>query len=89
MADTETEICLPDIGAAQIPLQISSWLVNIGEAIQEGDRIVEVLIPGMTFDINSPRSGVLIRIEKSSGAFVKQGDVLGYLRPVATEIVEL
>ncbi|MDB5386162.1 MAG: hypothetical protein JWM11_1808 [Planctomycetaceae bacterium] len=79
MADLEYPITMPEIGAGQLPVQVSSWLVETGEFVFEGDRIVELLVPGMTFDVRAPADGKLIRIDKSSGANVKAGETLGQL----------
>jgi pyruvate/2-oxoglutarate dehydrogenase complex dihydrolipoamide acyltransferase (E2) component len=77
--DSEQQIVMPDVGAGQLPVHVSSWLVETGEYVFEGDRIVELTLPGMTFDVHSPADGTLIRIDKSSGATVKAGEPLGQL----------
>jgi len=82
MSATSEQTCdliLPEIGAGQLPIQISSWLVALGENVLEGDRIVELVLPGITFDVNAPADGRLVRIEKFSGAVVNEGDLLGQL----------
>ena len=49
-------IVLPDLGASAV---VSLWYVQPGERVFEGDRVVEVLIPGATFDVAAPATGVL------------------------------
>ena len=78
----EHDITVPDLGAGKLPVRVCSWLVQIGETIHEGDRIVELSLPGVTFDIHSPADGQLIAMEKSTGDEVRQGDVLGRLLPL-------
>ena len=76
-------IVLPDLGAGadESNVRISAWLAEPGEMILQGDRIVELLIPGMTFDVPAPVSGRLTRIDKFLDAAVSAGDVLGWIEP--------
>ncbi len=50
-------ITMPDLGSANAV--VSLWYVRPGDAVYEGDRVVEVLIPGLTFDVPSPATGRL------------------------------
>jgi pyruvate/2-oxoglutarate dehydrogenase complex dihydrolipoamide acyltransferase (E2) component len=50
-------ITLPDLGPARATLSL--WYVRPGDRVFEGDRVAEVLIPGATFDVPAPASGVL------------------------------
>ena len=52
------EILLPELGAA--PAAVSVWFADPGEAVYEGDRLVEILVGGATFDVSSPATGRLI-----------------------------
>jgi pyruvate/2-oxoglutarate dehydrogenase complex dihydrolipoamide acyltransferase (E2) component len=74
-----TPLTLPDLGPAGEELRVSCWLVDLGDAIDEGDRVVEILMDGITFDVLAERSGTLTRIERPLDAVVKTGDVLGWL----------
>lgn len=79
----ELPIIMPDIGAGRWSVQVCAWLVNLGDQIREGDRLIEVSLPGLTFDVNSPADGQLIAIDKTVGEKVGPGDVLGRLIPSA------
>ncbi len=74
-----TPIVLPELGAGDEPVRVSCWLVDPGEAVLAGDRVVEVLVRGMTFDVSAPAAGVLSRIEKSDNSVTAAGDVLGWI----------
>lgn len=76
-------IVMPDLGAGQVTIRVSTWLVTLGESLDEGDRIVELLVPGMTFDVAAPASGRLAHIDKFADAEVRAGDVLGWIEPSA------
>ncbi|MDB5338681.1 MAG: hypothetical protein JWN70_4300, partial [Planctomycetaceae bacterium] len=58
----------------------------LGETVHEGDRIVELSLPGMTFDINSPADGQLISIDKTLGSEVHPGDILGKLLAIEDDV---
>ena len=78
-------ISLPELGAHNEPVRISCWLADLGELVDEGDRLVEVLIHGVTFDVPAPASGMLVRIETSFDADVRTGDTLGWIETNAGE----
>ena len=44
----QVEIRLPELGAA--PAVLSVWFAEEGERVYEGDRVIEVLVDGATFD---------------------------------------
>jgi pyruvate/2-oxoglutarate dehydrogenase complex dihydrolipoamide acyltransferase (E2) component len=74
-----TPVLLPDLGTRDEPVRISTWLVDPGETVEAGDRIVELLVQGITFDVAAPQSGVLMRIDKAFDVTVGPGDVLGWI----------
>lgn len=72
-------IMLPDLGAKDQPIRVSTWLTQIGEEVIAGEAIVEVLLKGITFDVEAPVSGKLRRIDRFENDAVVTGDVLGWL----------
>jgi 2-oxoglutarate dehydrogenase E2 component (dihydrolipoamide succinyltransferase) len=72
-------VILPDLGAGDEELRVSCWLVDLGDAVDAGDRIVEILFDGVTFDVTAEQSGTVTRIERALDAVVRPGDVLGWL----------
>ena len=72
---------LPELGTSGEAVKVCCWLVETGEDVDAGDRLVEVLIRGVTFDVASPTAGTIVRIEKSLNATVSTGDVLGWIVP--------
>jgi pyruvate/2-oxoglutarate dehydrogenase complex dihydrolipoamide acyltransferase (E2) component len=69
------EILLPELGAA--PAVVSIWFADPGEAVYEGDRLVEILVSGATFDVSSPATGRLIGKLALPDDPVLPGQVLG------------
>lgn len=78
-----TPIVFLDIGAGDETVQISCWLVDQGHAVAAGDRVVEVRLKGVTFDIAAPAAGTLCHIERYLDMVVSPGDVLGWIEPAA------
>ena len=74
-------IRLPEIGAGHDSLTVSCWLVDIGELVDRGDRVVELVTAGSTFDVSAPLSGRLTRIDKPLDTTVAVGDILGWIEP--------
>ncbi len=70
---------LPDLGAGDEELRVSCWLVDLGDSVDAGDRIVEILCDGITFDVTAEHSGTVARIERHLDAVVHAGDVLGWI----------
>jgi pyruvate/2-oxoglutarate dehydrogenase complex dihydrolipoamide acyltransferase (E2) component len=78
-----TLICLPDIGAA--PVSLSLWFAAPGDELFEGDRLVEVLVPGATFDVSAPATGRLVEQLAWPQDLLAPGQVLGVMESVGGE----
>jgi len=79
----EVPILLPDVGAENEPIWISCWLVEPGMEVVAGERILEIRIPGVTFDVSAPVTGILARIAKGPGQAAAVGEAVGWIE--ATE----
>jgi pyruvate/2-oxoglutarate dehydrogenase complex dihydrolipoamide acyltransferase (E2) component len=75
----QTPVRLPDLGAGGEELRVSCWLVDLGDSVIEGDRIVEILYDGITFDVAAESSGIVAKIDHSFDSVVRPGDVLGWI----------
>jgi len=71
----QTEIIVPDLDAG--PVVLSVWFADPGETVFEGDRLVEVLLAGATFDVPSPATGRLLEKRAYSNDRLQPGQVLG------------
>ena len=72
---------LPDLGTADEPIRISAWFVEVGDAIEAGEPILEVMVAGVTCDVCSPTSGRIRRVLKDLDAAVQSGDVVAWIDP--------
>jgi len=71
-------ITLPDLGSPRAVLSL--WYVRPGDRVYEGDRVAEVLVPGLTFDVPSPATGVLGERLALPNDPVTTGQVLGEIQ---------
>jgi pyruvate/2-oxoglutarate dehydrogenase complex dihydrolipoamide acyltransferase (E2) component len=69
------DILLPELGAS--PLVLSVWLADIGDTVYEGDRLVEILTGGATFDVAAPATGRLCEKRALPDDLLQPGQVLG------------
>ncbi len=74
-----TPIVVPPMGCPNHDLTVSVWLARAGEQVLAGDRVVELLMPGITFDVESTCSGTIASCECLPGAKVREGNVLGWI----------
>ena len=72
-----TPVTLPELGVPCATLSV--WHGREGDAVEQGARLVEVLIPGATVDVVAPASGRLARRLVSVGGSLAAGDVLGHI----------
>jgi pyruvate/2-oxoglutarate dehydrogenase complex dihydrolipoamide acyltransferase (E2) component len=72
-----TPIILPDLGTG--PVRLSVWFADIGDLVYEGDRLVEVLVKGATFDVPAPTTGHLVETTLLPNDVVGPGQVLGFV----------
>ncbi len=70
-----TPVVLPDVGAS--PVWLSLWFAQPGDEVFEGDRLVEVLAAGASFDVSAPASGKLIELLAWPRERLVPGQVLG------------
>ena len=76
---TRIPIIIPELGSGTESIRISAWLVDLGQTVIAGDRVVEVLLPGITFDIQTAHTGELVEITRVVDAIVQPGDVVGWI----------
>jgi pyruvate/2-oxoglutarate dehydrogenase complex dihydrolipoamide acyltransferase (E2) component len=74
----QAAIILPELGAdPEEPMRLSVWFADLGDLVYEGDRLVEVLVAGATFDVSAPANGRLAEVLVYPDEIVRKGQVLG------------
>lgn len=73
-----TPLLVPELGVGpKERIVVSCWLVSVGDELIEGDRVVELLLNDLTFDVSAPATGKLTRIFVEPEERVDVGTVLG------------
>lgn len=67
---------LPDLGEGIHEGEVIAVLVSVGDAVKEGDPILEVETDKASVEIPSPYTGKVVEIRVKAGDVIKVGDVL-------------
>lgn len=74
-----SEVVMPKLGATMEEGTIVSWLVQVGEAVEEGDPIAEIQTDKIVMELEAEADGVLLKTLHDAGATVKVHEVVAYL----------
>lgn len=74
-----TQIVMPKLGATMEEGTIVKWLIEVGEEIDEGDPIAEVLTDKITLEIEAPEDGILLKTLYEEGDVVKVQETIAYI----------
>ncbi len=81
-------IIMPKMSMTMTEGEVASWLVKVGDQIDEGDVIAEVMTDKVDMEVESTHSGILVEISVEEG-MVAVGDPIGYLDGVETGFGDL
>ena len=70
---------LPELGAGEMPVTASVWLVDVGEEVTEGDRLLEVCFGAVSIDLPAPVSGLLVEALVAEDDELTVGQPLGVI----------
>lgn len=84
MSNSRCEFVLPDIGLDEHEVRVSVWLVNAGDEVIVGDRLIEVVAGDLTIDLPAPLTGRLVEQCVDEDDMLETGQLLGWLRPEPT-----
>ncbi len=73
------EIRVPSLGESIVDATIARWLKHEGDAVKQGDALVELETDKVNLEVNAQQSGVLQQITKQEGDVVAVGEVLGLI----------
>jgi 2-oxoglutarate dehydrogenase E2 component (dihydrolipoamide succinyltransferase) len=80
MGDRPIELKLPECGMGIAEGTISKWLKFQGDAISEGEVLVEVEVAKAMVEVTSPITGVLETILLADGATAEVNTTIALLR---------
>ncbi|MFN3466159.1 MAG: biotin/lipoyl-containing protein [Candidatus Brocadiales bacterium] len=74
------EVELPEIaGDKSDEATISSWFVEEGDEVEEGEALVELTADENAFGVHAPATGRLVEIVAQEGDVVQVGDILAVM----------
>ncbi len=79
------EIRVPTLGESIVDATIASWLKKEGDAVRQGDALVELETDKVNVEVNAEQEGVLQKVVKQQGDTVAVGEVLGLIGTGAGE----
>ncbi|GIP39436.1 dihydrolipoyllysine-residue succinyltransferase component of 2-oxoglutarate dehydrogenase complex [Paenibacillus sp. J31TS4] len=74
-----SEIKVPEIGESITEGAIAKWLKQQGEAVKQGDVLLELETDKVNLEISAEQDGVLTEIRKQEGDVVQVGEVIGMI----------
>jgi len=75
----KVDIPVPDVGEGVTQVTLTEWLKSIGERVETGEVIVEIMTDKAAFEVESPASGTLSEILVQPDDEVDISTVLGRL----------
>ena len=74
------EVRLPELGEdAKDTARVSFWYYDVGERVEEGEDLVEMVTDKATFNIPAPATGTLKEIVVAEGEEARVGDILAII----------
>lgn len=72
---------VPTVGESITEVQVGQWLKNVGDAVTEGEDLVEIETEKASVQIPSPASGTLAEIKVNADEFANVGDIIAAIDP--------
>jgi pyruvate/2-oxoglutarate dehydrogenase complex dihydrolipoamide acyltransferase (E2) component len=73
------EVVMPKLGLTMASGTIARWIKQPGEAVREGEPLVEVATDKITYEVESPATGTVARAAGNDGDEFACGDVIGLI----------
>ena len=72
-------ITIPDSLAGEQPLRLGEWSVDVGDSVDAGECLAELICPGLAIDLPAPANGVVAELIRQPEQSVTAGEILGWL----------
>ena len=73
------KVVLPELGEGIEKATVSYWLIDVGQAIKEGDDLIEMATEKAVFNVPCSKTGTLKEKLVNDGDEVKVGDELAVI----------
>lgn len=75
-----TEIVVDDLGEGHEEASFVDWLVEVGERVERGEAVAEIMTDKVSSEIESPTAGILVNQQTKPDDTVVRGDVIGTVK---------
>lgn len=72
-------LTLPDPNQFTEPMRVGQWLAEVGDELHTGKGVVEILLPGINYIVESPVEGELHQILKTTDQPIQPEDQLALI----------
>jgi 2-oxoglutarate dehydrogenase E2 component (dihydrolipoamide succinyltransferase) len=76
-AKAGTPVVVPALGESVVEGTVAKWMKQVGDAVKEGEALLELETDKVTLEVFAPTSGTLSEIAAPAGSVVAVGAVLG------------
>jgi len=73
------EIIMPQLGLTMTTGILIKWLKNEGDSVAEGEAILEIETEKLSYNVEAPEAGVILKIIGVEGEEYPIAEVLGYI----------
>src|SRR5579884_254718 len=73
------EVRVPELGESIVDAVVGVWQKHEGDAVQQGDGLVELETDKVNLEVSAEQSGVLQKILKQEGDVVTVGEAIGMI----------
>ena len=71
-----TDIIIPNLGNEISEAEITEWLVETGDDVEQGDVVLLISTTKTSLEIKAPTSGKISQINSNEGDLVQVGEVV-------------
>ncbi|MCC9713755.1 2-oxo acid dehydrogenase subunit E2, partial [Streptococcus agalactiae] len=83
------EIIMPKLGVDMQEGEILEWKKQVGDVVNEGDVLLEIMSDKTNMEIEAEDSGVLLKITHGNGDVVPVTETIGYIGAEGEEVTEV
>ena len=81
------EVIMPKAGIDMSEGQIVEWCKNLGDPVEKGELLLEIMTDKTSMEVEAEDSGILLKIIHQEGDTVPVTEVIGYIGQEGEEIV--
>ncbi len=79
-------IAMPKLGLTMTAGSVAEWKKHEGEFVRKGDILMVVATDKLTYEVEAPADGTLLKILVQPGVSVPVGEVLAYIGPAGEDV---